>query len=179
MTGEEWTILDEDGQTAVEMTSFLDIELRNEGKALSYPIEKGSFADYNKVQNPLEIRVTLGKQGDASEIEAVKDQLDEYQQEAVKLSVVTPSGMYENMTLESYSYRQTQDSGASMLVAELAFMEVREVETQTKTTASAKAITKPKNPTSANTANTGKTQAGNSGEGKNGEYKSIFKNILG
>lgn len=150
----EWTLLDEGGMTAVSFTSFLDIDYTNEGKALSYPVEQGGFANYNKVESPLGISVTLATQGLDSDFEYILERLDEYKGKAVKLSVVTPSALYESMTLETYSYRRTQDAGAGMLVVELSLVEVREVETQVTTTV----ITKPKNPTSSSTVNTGKTQ---------------------
>lgn len=152
--GGEWTLLDADGATAVAFTSFIDIDLRNEGQALSYPVEEGSFADYNKVDTPLDIRVTLAAQGTDADFEYILARLDEYKRAAVTLSVSTPSALYENMTLESYSYKRSRDANAGMLTVELSLIEVREVETQVTTTV----ITKPKNPTSSGKVNTGKTQ---------------------
>lgn len=155
--GSEWTLLDEGGGTAVTFTSFVDIDYRNEGKALSYPVEEGSFANYNKVENPLDIRVTLAVQGLDSDFEAILAKLDEYKAEAVTLSVSTPAALYEKMTLEAYAYKRSRENNAGMLVVELSLVEVREVETQVTTTV----ITKPKNPTSASKTNTGKTQTEN------------------
>lgn len=150
----EWTILDEAGATALTFTSFVDIDFRSQGQALSYPIEEGGFANYNKVTSPLDISVTLATQGSDSDFEYILNKLDEYRQKAVKLAVSTPSALYEGMTLESYSYKRTREAGAGMLAVELSLVEVREVETQ----ATAPVITRPKNPTSADNANTGKTQ---------------------
>lgn len=150
----EWTLLDEGGGTAVTFTSFVDIDLRSEGQALSYPIEEGSFANYNKVDSPFDIRVTLATQGSDSDFEYILNKLDEYKNEAVKLSVSTPSILYESMTLETYSYKRSRDAGAGMLTVELTLVEVREVETQVTTSV----ITKPKNPTSSGKVNTGKAQ---------------------
>ena len=154
MSGEEWTILDEDGAKAVTFTSFIDLDVKNEGKALSYPIEEGGFANYNKVQTPLDISVTLATQGTEDEFEQILATLDEYQEKPIKLFDVTPSKFYGPVTLESYSNRRTRDDGAGQLTVELQFVEVREAETQVTTTV----VTKPKNPTSANNVDTGKTE---------------------
>ena len=167
MIDSEWTIIDEDNQTTIGFSGFMDIDVRNEGQALSYPVEKSSFADYNKVQSPLEIRVNLSKQGDDSEIESIINQLDDYQQKAVLLSVSTPSMLYEGMTLESYSYKRTNNQNTCLLVTELVLKEVREVETQVTTTV----ITKPKNATSSGKVNTCKTQ---SSEAPKEKYKAII-----
>ncbi len=109
-----WTIWDERGNTAIAFTSFFDIDVRNEGQSLSYPIEEGSFSSYNKVESPLDIRVTLGFQGTESEFEYVIYRLNEYKKGASILDIVTPSTVYDYMTLESYSYKRTQNgrSGA-------------------------------------------------------------------
>lgn len=154
MINNQWTILDESGAVAIQFTSFIEVDVRNTGEALSYPVEEGGFMNYNKVQTPLDIRVTLAKQGDETEFESILDKLDEYQRDPIKLFVVTPAAVYGPMTLEGYSNRRTRDSGASQLTVELNFIEVREVQTQATTTV----ITRPKNATSADRANTGKTQ---------------------
>lgn len=153
----EWTLLDERGATAITFTSFIDIDVRNEGQALSYPVEEGGFANYNKVQSPLNIRVTLAVQGDEEDFDYTIYKLDEYTEGAVKLSVSTPATLYEDMTLESYSHKRTRENNAGLLTVELNLVEVREVRTQVSTTV----ITKPKNPTSASAENTGKTQTEN------------------
>lgn len=166
-----WTLIDEGGGNVVEFTSFIDIDTRNEGQALSYPVEEGGFANYNKVQTPLDLRVTLATQGAEADFESILNRLDEYQAEARKLFVSTPAAFYGPMTLESYSNRRTTQSGAGLLTVELALVEVREVQTQTTTTV----ITKPKNPTSASTTNTGKTQPDAEGD----KPKSVLNTVFG
>lgn len=155
MIGDQWTITDEEGSSALTFTSFIDIDVRNEGQALSYPVEEGGFMNYNKVQSPLDIRVTLSTQGTDDEFEYILEKLDEYQKEPVKLFVATPSAYYGPLTLEAYSNKRTRESGAGQLTVELYFIEVREVESQNTNTT----ISKPKNPTSSSKTNTGKTQS--------------------
>ena len=154
MTDDTWTLLDTQGETALIFHSFLDFDYQNEGQAADYPIEEGSFASYNKTASPAEIRVTLGMQGGASELDRALNRLDEYQRGALLLTVATPSALYKNMTLESCNYKRSQEENAGMLTVELTLKEIREVKTQVTTTV----ITKPKNPTSKGKANTGTTQ---------------------
>lgn len=155
---EEWALLDENGAVALEYTSFVGIEVQNEGQALSYPIEKNGFATYNKVQSPLVLRVVFAKQGLNSEFEPILNKLNEYQKGIDKLFISTPSAYYGPVTLETYNNTRTQEGGAAMLVVDCTFIEIREVETQRSTTV--RVITKPKNPTSADKTNTGKTSPG-------------------
>jgi hypothetical protein len=150
-----WTILDEGGRPGVKFTSFIDIDLSAEAKVLEYPIEEGSFASYNKTQQPTAIRVTLAAQGSNLELNDMLSKLKDYKEKAVKLSILTPSDFYEGYALEGFSYKRERTQNANMLAVELAFKEVREVKTQVTT----QAISKPKNPTSAGKVDTGRTQS--------------------
>lgn len=148
----DWLILDANRGVALTFTSFLDIDVTDEGTVLSEIIEKGSFADYNKTDNPLDINLTLAFDGIPSEQEAILEQIKEMKQAVSVLTIVTPAKYYENMTLETFSYRREASSGAYLLVVEFHFVEVREVETQVTRISSGAA----KNPSSVDDTNTGK-----------------------
>ncbi len=150
----EWTLLDEDGATAVSFTSFLDIDVRNSGQALSNPVEQGGFIHYNKTQEPRAIEVNLAAQGAESDFEYMLQKLDDYRNRAVRLSVSTPSALYENMTLQSYTYKRGRENNAGSLCVALSLVEVREVQTQTAATA----MGRPKNPSSSDRVNVGRVQ---------------------
>ena len=150
-----WTMLDENGATAVTFTSFMDLSYKNGGQTLSYPVEQGGFANYGKTQSPLEINLTLSTQGNDADFEQILLKLDGYRKNTVKLTVSTPSAMYENMTLGSYSYKKSRDDSVSILTVELELIEVCEVATQSLSTV----ITRPKNAGSSANVNTGQTQA--------------------
>src|SRR5574340_220619 len=60
----KWGIYKSDKTTlAIEPDSFIGIEYLNSQNVSSYPIERGSFASYNKVQNPFNAIVTISKSG--------------------------------------------------------------------------------------------------------------------
>jgi hypothetical protein len=150
----QWAILEEGGGSALSFTSFLDLDYKNEGKALEYPVEEGSFASYNKTQNSMEIKATVALQGTDADYNDLLTKLEDFQEKAVKLSIATPSDFYEGFTLEGLGYKRTAENNAHLLTVELTFKEVREVKTQVTT----QAITKPRNPSSASKVDTGKTQ---------------------
>jgi hypothetical protein len=167
MTPRQWAILDEKGGAALSFTSFIDLDYKNEGKALEYPIEEGSFASYNKTRNSMELRATVAREGTDADFNDLLSKLEDYQKKAVKLSIATPSDFYEGFTLEGLTYKRTVENNAHMLTVELIFKEVREVRTQVTTGV----VTKPRNPTSASKQDTGKTQTRESAFSK---IKKIF-----
>jgi hypothetical protein len=154
MAGGEWTLLDERGASAVAFTSFLSLDCRSAGQALSYPVERGGFIHYNKAESPLEIRLTLAAQGAEEDFARIMDRLEEYKREAVCLSVATPAALYTGMTLKDCTHKREREAGAGMLVLELALVQVREARTQV----AAGQAGRPKNPSSSGRINTGRTR---------------------
>lgn len=162
-----WTLQDEGGETAVEFDVFLDMDFAGQNAVAHEPIEQGGFASYNKQDSPKEIAVTLACTKMYMSQQPVLENLDKLASGIQKLSLATPSSEYKNLNLEGYTYRRTEDAGAGMLVVELKLVEIREVETKKKTTASekpksegkqGKPIEKAKNPSNDSKAKTGRTQ---------------------
>jgi hypothetical protein len=125
---------------------------------LTEPIEEGSFTTYNKIADPVEVGVTLLSQASFDEQAAILEKLKAYARDPVKLILVTPEAAYDSLTLESYSYSRTREAGATLLAVDLTLKEVREVETNVTTEATAPPISQDnaKNPGSTTKKSTGK-----------------------
>lgn len=149
-TGSEWAVVARNKGLSVQFDGIMDIDVKNESKVLTSPIEKSSFAAYNKVKTPLDVVITGASQQDGAAQSAILDALNKLVSGAELVDIVTPTAIYLKMTLESYSYKRTATDGASLLVVELHAIEVREVETTR--------VTKTKRASSAKTQKTGQTQ---------------------
>lgn len=129
----KWLIVDANGKTVIEPDSVVAFEYKGESRLAGYPMEKGSFATYNKVQMPYDIRlritcggnVAIGGIGGMSRdkflatLEYMKASLD-------LVTIVTPDMAYKNVNLENFDYRRTATNGATLITADLMFSEVRE-----------------------------------------------------
>ena len=162
-----WTLQNEGGGTAVDFDVFLGIDFAGDNQVAHEPIEQGGFASYNKQNTPKEITVELACTKMYFSQQPVLENIDKLAAGVQKLSLVTPSSEYKDLNLESYTYRRTDDAGAGMLVVELKLVEIREVETKKKTTASespksegkeGKPVEKSKNPSNDSKVKTGRTQ---------------------
>lgn len=149
-TGSEWAIVARNKGLSVQFDGIMDVDVKNESKVLTSPIEKSSFAAYNKVETPLDVVITGASQQDNAAQSAILDSLNKLVSDAELVDIVTPTAVYLKMTLESYSYKRAATDGASLLVVELHAIEVREVETTR--------VTKTKRASSAKTQKTGQTQ---------------------
>lgn len=142
----DWMILADDGSVAIKPDTVPKFEFRNEQRVADYPMEQGAFASYNKVATPFQIRMQMvcsGLNYAQSAAQAVKsalnidigqnyasrpdflDTLDYMLATTDLFTIVTPDATYPNATMERYDYRKESNNGATMLIVEAWFREVR------------------------------------------------------
>lgn len=122
-------------QEEVDFSSMLEFSAETSSQLPSEAIEKGSFATYNRVIDPVVIRAKLSTMGPSDRLQSKLDQLKEMASSEKKITVVTPEQKYPNMMLESFDYRRDNNSGVGLLTVELRLKEVREVASAKTTTA--------------------------------------------
>lgn len=139
-----WGIYNAAGtEKVVEPDNFLGIDYLNSQKISDYPIEKGGFASYNKVQNPFTATVRISKGGSESDrsdfiytIERLIASLDLY-------VLVTPERAYLNMSIERFDYRRDSVNGVGLIVVSLHMVEIREAQITTATASGGQVAGKP------------------------------------
>lgn len=124
--GTKWGIVDKGGKALLTPDSFVDFEYREEYKIPYYPIEQGSFQSYNKVATPFDCRVTVtcsgnGKMSKQAFLTAIKGLISSL----TLCNVVTPNATYNNCNLVHFDYRREAKQGATLLIAQLWFQQVR------------------------------------------------------
>ena len=169
-----WTLLTADGTSALTFDAMLGVEVSAENQVAYEPVEKGSFAAYNKTSSPTQLRVTLSRSGTGYDQQSMLDTLERLCNGTDLVTLVTPAQEYAGYNLESYTYSRKSDRGAQLLVVELSLIEIRQVDTQATTTVTALKPAQVKNKSDATTANTGKVQATESKP-----YDSTLSSLLG
>lgn len=156
-----WLLADVYWNSLVTFQSFISCEVSDEGEVLKMPTEKGGFADYNKVAEPMKIRVNLALQGTDADIQTALTNLKTLKDGTQTFYLITPTTEYKNMTLESYNYARKREDGLKVCYVEMSLVEVREVEAQYTATTSKKRLTqkKVKRADCASPQATGKTTA--------------------
>lgn len=112
----------------VEADSVLDFGYRNEVDIPDFPIQNGSFANYNRVNLPYEASVRLSKGGSVedrttfiNQIKALMGTTDLYQ-------IITPEQVYTDVSLMRFEVIRRGASGAYFLSeVDLYFREIRTV----------------------------------------------------
>lgn len=131
-----WQITNTSGAVLLTPDSVLEFEYRGEMKIPTYPVEQGSFQSYNKVYVPFDARMTCACNGNgAMTREAFLGTIEALRQSLELVSIVTPDEIYQPCNLIHVDYRRHARNGATMIVAQLWFQEIRDYGPATITTA--------------------------------------------
>lgn len=106
------------------------VDYAKETRVSDFPIERGSFASYNKVESAASPTVTLCLQGSENDRRTFLDAIDKACKSTDLYSVVTPEVDYKDYTVERYSYARHNSKGATLLIVEITLKEVRQVSAQ-------------------------------------------------
>ena len=147
--GPTWGIFNSNMQPVVTGDSVVRVDFRREWRISDYPIEKGSFASYNKVATPYDARLTFtcgGVFSINSVISAISatsasgvlsaltgdsarssflNTLDAAAKSLDLYFVVTPEVTYASANIIHYDYERTEKHGATMLTVDVWLEEVR------------------------------------------------------
>lgn len=132
--------------------SVLEMSFQAESEATSEPIEKGGFASFYKTNSPETVSLVFSFSADDARQNTALDKIRERKENYDLISILTPTHLYENMTILSYSYNRTNTDGMTMLVLQVDFQQIKQVAVNT-------GVAQYKNVTSAKKKNTGKKQA--------------------
>ena len=131
--------------------SVLEMSFQAESEATSEPIEKGGFASFYKTNSPETVSLVFSFSADDARQNNALDKIRERKENYDLISILTPTHLYENMTIVSYSYNRTNTDGMTMLVLQVDFQQIKQVAVNT-------GVAVFKNATSSSKKNTGKKQ---------------------
>ncbi len=136
--------------------STVDFDYVKETRISNFPLEAGSFANFNKVEMPANPVVTLAFAGSEEDRAAFINAIDAACKSTDLYSVVTPEVTYVNYSLERYRYARKAARGATLIVMEISLEEIRQVSAAFTTATPIKA---PQDPAATSAVDSGKVQA--------------------
>lgn len=125
--GNQWGVFSQFGVPILLADTVYSVKYSNSSEVSSAPVERGSFTDYNKVQNPYKASVTLIKGGGSATMRgAFIAQIEALSRSTVLFNVVTPEYVHRNANIVGYDYVREPQNGARMIAATLELQEIRE-----------------------------------------------------
>lgn len=125
--GNQWGVFSQFGVPILLADTVYSVKYSNSNTVSSAPVERGSFTDYNKVQDPYKASVTMIRGGgNATMRGAFIAQLEALSRSTVLFNVVTPEYVHTNASIVGYSYVREPQNGARMIAATIDLQEIRE-----------------------------------------------------
>lgn len=112
---------------AIEVSSVVSLDIAGDARASDYPIQTGSFTNYNKVRTPDLFRVALTKDGDDEDRYDLINWLDQNVGATTLFDVYCPEFVWPKATLVSYRISRSAQRGAAMITADCVFQQIREL----------------------------------------------------
>jgi len=112
---------------AIVADSVFSLDFKAESKVTEVPLQRGGFAQYNKVMMPEQEIIRLIKTGTDDARNAFLRAIGKAQKSTDLYHVVTPERVYLDANIEAYDYRRTSSEGVSMLVVDIRLKQIRQV----------------------------------------------------
>ena len=135
------------GVPVIEADSVASLDYRQEWSISNYPVEKGAFESYDKVQTPFEARVRFASGGSQANRQALLDSIAAIAGDLNLYDVVTPEAIYQSANVQRYSYDRAA-ARVGLMVVDVWLVQVRVSATQIFT----------QSPSSSNAQATGQVQ---------------------
>lgn len=168
---QQWGIFTGAGAPLFDVDNVVGLELKQEQSVPNYPIEKGSFGSYNKVQIPYDARITFSVGGSIERRGAFMSSLIKALFSLTLYTVVMPEFSYNLANVVHYDFARRDGKGVGMLVVNVYVTEIRNTATSQfassgdsgsasndPTSAAANPITAPKEPSGASPTHDGTVQ---------------------
>jgi hypothetical protein len=126
------------GQTVVTAESVVAFGFRKSFAVLSYPIEEGSFQNFNKVQRPFDGRLSFSTGGSVADKQALVSSIDAAISSLQLFDIVTPEVIYPSVSAIEMSYDRRAMRGLGLLTVDVMCKQIRlTAQTAFSTTSSA------------------------------------------
>lgn len=125
--GNQWGIFSQYGIPIMLADTVYSVKYQNRSQIAQAPVEKGTFASYNKVATPYQATVTMIRGGgDATMRGLFIAQLELLSKSTLLFHVITPEYVHTNAAINGYDYARLPQDGARMITANIYLEEVRE-----------------------------------------------------
>lgn len=111
----------------IPLSSVVYMDIAGDSQASDYPLQTGSFTNYNKVVNPNLFRVAISCDQNEEYRSLFLQWMEKNVGTTSLFDVVCPEYTWPNATLVSYRISRSSRNGATMLVADCVFQQIRQL----------------------------------------------------
>lgn len=115
------------GVPVVVADNVLAFDYRKQWAISDYPVERGSFESYDKVEVPYGSRLRFSAGGNEARQQALLSSIAAISGDLQLYNIVTPARVYLNANIQQYDYAQTATNGVGLMQVDVSVIEIREV----------------------------------------------------
>lgn len=120
----QWGIFN-GGGLVIACDNVLTMEYKQNWNLSDYPVEKGGFETYNKVQTPFDARLKFSSGGTEANRAALLASIAAIAGDLNLYDVVTPEKIYTSVNITHYDYHRSATNGVGNITVEVWVLEVR------------------------------------------------------
>ncbi|MFL7884670.1 phage baseplate protein [Proteus mirabilis] len=126
--GNYWGIFNEYGVPLLLADNVISLQYENKSRVVNAPIERGTFASYNKISDPWKATVQMSKgSGGALDRGAFLAQLEILSKSTLRFIIITPEFVYKFANIVGYDLAREAKDGATLIKVNVHLEEIREV----------------------------------------------------
>lgn len=130
--GERWGLFNEYGIPVLLADNVRQVEYNRTANVASAPLERGTFASYNKIDEPFTASIAMTKgSGGSTGRGLFITQLETIAKSTLLYNVLTPEYVHKSATITGFSYKRAVGDGGKIIIAHLQLKEIRQVTVQT------------------------------------------------
>jgi len=114
------------GAPIVVADTVLDFGYQQAWSISDYPVERGGFESYDKVNSPFRVRLQFVSGGSEANRQALLDSIAAIGDQLTLFTAVTPTAIYPSVNVEHYEYRRTSKNGLGLLIVDVSLLEIRQ-----------------------------------------------------
>lgn len=103
-----------------------DFTFLQEWTIADYPVERGGFESYDKVNSPFRVTLQFASGGSEANRQALLDSIEAIGDLLTRFTAVTPTRVYNDLNVEGFSYHRTSRNGLGLLIVDMRLLEIRE-----------------------------------------------------
>lgn len=113
------------GAPALTFDTFVSIDYRHGWVLSDYPVERGGFQTYDKVQLPFDVRVKFAAGGAEDNRISMLSSTEQVARSLLLYDVVTPEKIFTSVNVQHIDFRRTATNGLGLITVEMWLLEVR------------------------------------------------------
>lgn len=124
----QWTV--RDNRTKKDICTFdtlLSYDFKADSNLPTYPIQSGSFENYNKTFNPNVAKVSLAISGSKKDIHKELIKIEDYNETTRLVDLILPYRYFIGYNLHNLSHYKSEGDAVGMLVVSFDLVEIRQV----------------------------------------------------